>query len=146
VFITDADGDTSVNDPAVLPTNDKDGLLGSGDGTNSTKAWQEVHTDNLFQYTPEPASEWCKRNDKDCVADLDELKRSTWDDPPEYPSQSYHPEDEDRPTVSKLPEDEDGKRGVENSHMLNYLLETCKSLAGEKDRLEERIERLEDQV
>lgn len=124
--ITVGNGSVSSNDVAMVPITNIDGLLGTGDGTSSTKAWQELHVDSIFEYSPEPLAPEDPRadalTDGGPAVDLDELLASSWYDPPTYASQAKAKDG----TYETLPKREDGTRGVELGHMVNYLLEVCK--------------------
>jgi len=136
--------DNQTFDWAILePESDNTAQLGSGDGTNPTQAFAEVHTHNLFEYSPQPLSPDDDRADG--VADLGtldmaELMTSTWDDPPGYVSQ--------RSTGDGFePLGQSGEEaGVELGHMLNYVFEVCKAQQERIDDLEQRLTRLEKQV
>lgn len=131
ILFTTADGSASVDDIAIIPSEDDDGLLGSGDGSTATKAWQEIHAHNVFTYTPEPL----QKNE----IDMRELQNSTWQDPPLYASQGQDKEGNSQ----ELPQRKDGTRGIEMAHMLNYVFEVCKKQQDKIDSLEQRISEIE---
>ena len=131
------------------PSGDTYGVLGTGDGSSADDAWGEVHTHNLYEYSPQPLAPDDPRADDGVVSDggpvvdLEELKQSTWGDPPEYAAQRKRIEGEG---YEPLPEREDGTRGVELGHFVNITYEGLKELIRENERLEERVRDLEQRL
>lgn len=131
--------------PTILPSQNAVGSLGSGDGSTADKAWSEIHTNNLYEYSPAPiASDASPGPNR---VDPEELKASSWEDPPDYVSQRKVVSERDEDGEPVAFEHEPAPEGtVEMGALANYLLETCKAQEERIDDLEERLSALEEQV
>lgn len=155
IDITTASGAIAFDEQAILPQTDGFGILGSGDGSNSSKAWKEIHTNNLYEYSPEPLDS--------SEVELDELVESSWREPPAYASQGEKADG----TYTRLPErgsgteptatattdgsdtpEEKGERGrgVELGHMTNYLRAALAAEVERRRALEETVTELRDRL
>ena len=118
---------------SLRPSVDNEGALGT-----NTAAWATVTAHNIFEQTPEPLD---PADPVDGV-DLDELKGTSWEQPPAYVAKRKANAEDDREYVRQNP----NKSGVELGHMTNYLLETCKAQQERIDDLESRLADVESQV
>jgi len=127
----------------IRPDTDNRCELGAGDGTTADYAFGQVHTHNLYEYSPAPLDPADPRgppsdagpananaNAQGPPIDLDAVGDHSWGDPPAYVSQRKRPDG----THEQL---DDG--AVEMGHLLNYVWELSKAQQKRIDALEQQL-------
>ena len=123
-------GTDDADEPSFIPNADNSGRLG-GELAGTNIGFNAMYAHNFVTLTPEPLS----------GVDLSKLPGYSWDQPPAYAAQMKASESDGRSYKRANP-----NRGIDLSHMTNYLLEATKALAQEKEQLEERVGDLEERL
>jgi hypothetical protein len=136
----DADVDNDLSADTVLPIN------GSATGNVGVTGdyWEGMRADAYFEETPFDVS------DTRADVDLDELRETSWSDPPAYVAEGSRAKQGTAEGGLATGAGDGSERGVELGHMTNYLLEVAKQqlahiedLTARVDDLEARLEALE---
>lgn len=126
------------------PVNDAENRVGT-----INNAWDTMRATAFNVASPEPLAQQDIEELGETMADggkgkrpvdLEELKKASWYDPPQYVK------DEQQRNLEKQGKGDEEDHAVELGHMGNYLLEVTKALAEERDALKEQVDTLESRL